>query len=166
MRGSRFSADSRALVRCGPCWSPTTRSSPTRPQRSSTGTGHRCLYRALAAVDGASVPERNAVEITQAGLAGACPVSRAALDMFCAMLGTFAGNAALSFGARDGVFIAGGIAPRIVAHLVRSEFRARFEAKGRFRAYVEAIPSRVIVHPDYTFLGLQSLAEPQAAGSG
>jgi glucokinase len=135
-------------------------------ERVLSGPGLENLYRALAAVDGASVPERGAVEITQAGLAGACPVSRAALDMFCAMLGTFAGNAALSFSARGGVFIAGGIAPRIVAHLVRSEFRARFEAKGRFRAYVAAIPSRVIVHPDYTFLGLQSLAERQAGESG
>jgi glucokinase len=135
-------------------------------ERALSGPGLENLYRALAAVDGASVPERNAVEITQAGLAGACPVGRAALDMFCAMLGTFAGNAALSFGARGGVFIAGGIAPRIVAHLVCSEFRARFEAKGRFRAYVEAIPSSVIVHPDYTFLGLRSLAERQAGGLG
>jgi glucokinase len=128
-------------------------------ERALSGPGLENLYRALAALDGAGVPERNAVAITRAGLAGTCPVSRAALDMFCAMLGTFAGNAALSFGARGGVFIAGGIAPRIVAHLARSEFRARFEAKGRFRAYMETIPSRVIVHPDYAFIGLTSLVE-------
>jgi glucokinase len=128
-------------------------------ERALSGPGLENLYRGLAALDGAEVPKRDAVAITQAGLAGTCAVSRAALDMFCAMLGTFAGNAALSFGACGGVFIAGGIAPRIVAHLARSEFRARFEAKGRFRAYMEAIPSRVIVHPDYAFIGLTSLLD-------
>jgi glucokinase len=75
------------------------------------------------------------------------------------MLGTFAGNAALSFGARGGVFIAGGIAPRIVDYLTRSEFRARFDAKGRFRSYMQAIPLNVIVHPDYAFIGLKALIE-------
>jgi glucokinase len=128
-------------------------------ERALSGHGLENLYRALAALDGASVPERDATAITQAGVAGTCPVSRAALDMFCALLGTFAGNAALSFGARGGVFIAGGIAPRIIDHLAKSELRARFDAKGRFRAYMEAIPVSVIVHPDYAFIGLRSLAE-------
>jgi glucokinase len=84
--------------------------------------------------------------------------SREALDMFCAMLGTIAGNAALTFGARGGVYIAGGIAPRITEYLARSQFRTRFEAKGRFRPYVAAISSSVIVHPEPAFIGLRSLA--------
>src|ERR1700736_2920288 len=126
-------------------------------ERALSGPGLENLYRAFAALDGAAVPERDATAITEGGVAGTCPVSRAALDMFCAMLGTFAGNAALSFGARGGVFIAGGIAPRIVDYLLRSELRARFDAKGRFRAYMEAIPLNVIVHPDYAFIGLKSL---------
>jgi glucokinase len=128
-------------------------------ERALSGAGLENLYRAIAALDGAAVRERDATAITQAGVAGTCPVSRAALDMFCAMLGTFAGNAALSFGARGGVFIAGGIAPRIVDYLMRSELRPRFDAKGRFRAYMEAIPLNVIVHPDYAFIGLRSLVE-------
>jgi glucokinase len=128
-------------------------------ERALSGPGLENLYRAIAAVDGAAVPERDATAITQAGVAGTCAVSRATLDMFCALLGTFAGNAALSFGARGGVFIAGGIAPRMVDYLLRSELRARFDAKGRFRAYMEAIPLNVIVHPDYAFIGLKSLVE-------
>jgi glucokinase len=128
-------------------------------ERALSGPGLENLYRAIAAVDGAAVPARDATAITQAGVAGTCPVSRAALDMFCAMLGTFAGNAALSFGARGGVFIAGGIAPRIVDYLLKSEFRARFDAKGRLREYVEAIPLNVIVHPDYAFIGLKALVD-------
>jgi glucokinase len=128
-------------------------------ERALSGPGLENLYRAIAALDGAAVGERDATAITQAGVAGTCPVSRAALDMFCAMLGTFAGNAALSFGARGGVFIAGGIAPRIIDYLLKSDLRARFDAKGRLRSYMESIPLNVIVHPDYAFIGLKSLIE-------
>ena len=128
-------------------------------ERALSGPGLENLYRAIAAVDGTGVVERDATAITQAGVAGTCPLSRAALDMFCAMLGTFAGNAALSFGARGGVFIAGGIAPRIVDYLINSELRARFDGKGRLRDYMQAIPLNVIVHPDYAFIGLKSLIE-------
>jgi glucokinase len=78
--------------------------------------------------------------------------------MFCAMLGTVAGNLALTFRARGGVYLAGGIAPRLADYLAQSEFGARFEAKGRFREYVESIPTTIIVNPDAAFLGLKSLA--------
>jgi glucokinase len=128
-------------------------------ERVLSGPGLENLYGAIAAVDRIAVPPRNAVEITKAALQGTCPTSRAALDMFCAMLGAFAGNVALTYGARGGVYIAGGIAPRIVSHLAASTFRQRFEQKGRFRAYLEAIPTHVIVHHAATFLGLKSLAE-------
>jgi glucokinase len=74
------------------------------------------------------------------------------------MLGTIAGNVALMFGARGGVYIAGGIAPRLTDFLARSEFRARFESKGRLRTYLASIPTSVIVHPAVTFLGLRSIA--------
>jgi glucokinase len=65
----------------------------------------------------------------------------------------------LTFGAQGGVYIAGGIAPRIVDFIAQSEFRERFEAKGRFQTYLEAIPTSVIMHPAATFLGLKSLIE-------
>jgi hypothetical protein len=104
-------------------------------------------------------PQRGAAEITQAGAEGRCPISKAALEMFCAMLGTFAGNIALTFGARGGVFIAGGIVPRITDYVARSQFRARFEAKGRLRPYLEALPVYVILNTDAAFLGLRSLAQ-------
>jgi glucokinase len=81
------------------------------------------------------------------------------------MLGTFAGNVALTYGALGGVYVAGGIAPRILDFLANSEFRSRFEQKGRLRAYLEAIPSQVIVHPAATFLGLTSLASKSACHS-
>lgn len=127
-------------------------------ERALSGPGLENLYGAIAALDGIDAPVRNAAEITNAALKGTCAVSRASLDMFCAMLGGFAGNVALTLGARGGVYIAGGIAPRIVDYLVGSEFRPRFEQKGRLRGYLKTIPSHVIIHPEATFLGLRSLA--------
>jgi glucokinase len=65
----------------------------------------------------------------------------------------------LTFGARGGAYIAGGIPPRIVDFMARSEFRNRFETKGRFQPYLEAVPSFMIVHPAAAFLGLMSLSD-------
>ena len=80
-----------------------------------------------------------------------------ALNTFCAFLGSFAGNVALTFSARGGVYIAGGISPRIVDFIRRSQFRARFENKGRYRDYLKPIPVYVITHPHAAFIGLRSL---------
>jgi glucokinase len=127
-------------------------------ERVVSGSGLENLYRAVVALDGVEAPQRDAAEITTAALNGECPIARAALELFCAMLGTIAGNVALTFGARGGVYIAGGIAPRITDFMARSDFRARFEHKGRFRTYLEAIPSSVIMHPAATFIGLSAIA--------
>ncbi len=127
-------------------------------ERALSGNGLENLYHAIASLESRTVPERSAAAITEAGIAGSCAVSRAALDTFCALLGEFAGNFALSFDAQGGVFIAGGIAPHLRDYLPQSRFRSRFEAKGRMRRYVEAIPVYLILHEDPAFIGLQSLA--------
>jgi len=127
-------------------------------ERVVSGSGLENLYRAVVALDGVYAPQRDAAEITTAALNCECPIARAALELFCAMLGSIAGNVALTFGARGGVYIAGGIAPRITDFMARSDFRARFEHKGRFRTYLEAIPSSVIMHPAATFIGLSAIA--------
>ena len=127
-------------------------------ERVLSGSGLENLYCAIAAIDEIDVPIRDASEITNAALHGTCLTSRAALDLFCAMLGGFARNVALTYGARGGIYIAGGIAPRILNYLERSQFRSRFEQKGRFQTYLESIPTQVIVHSAATFLGLMSLA--------
>ena len=128
-------------------------------ERVVSGDGLENIYQAICTLDGMDAPLRKAADITQAALDGTCPAAHAALDTFCALFGSFGGNVALMFGARGGVYIAGGIAPRIVEFMARSEFRARFESKGRLRAYLEAIPSNVIMHPATTFIGLKSHAE-------
>ena len=67
-----------------------------------------------------------------------------AVDLFFALLGTVAGNLALSLGARGGMYIGGGIVPRLGERIDRSSFRERFEAKGRFRDYLRGIPTYVV----------------------
>ena len=80
------------------------------------------------------------------------------LARFCAILGSVAGDIALTLGARGGVYIAGGIAPRILPFLKASPFRERFERKGRFKDYMAAIPTKVILHKHAALLGAARVA--------
>jgi glucokinase len=83
-------------------------------------------------------------EIVERGLSGQDDTSSRTIDSFCALLGSFAGNVALTLGARGGVYIGGGIVPRLGQRFFESRFRERFEAKGRFQAYLQAIPTQLI----------------------
>ena len=124
-----------------------------------SGGGLENLHQALATLGDLALPRRRAAEITRAGIEGTCPISRAAIDMFCAMLGTVAGNLALTLGAKGGIFIAGGILRQMPEFLARSQFRARFEDKGRLHAYLEPISVWLILDEDAAFVGLHALAE-------
>ena len=128
-------------------------------ERVLSGNGLENLYQALAVMDGRTQPHRRAPEIARDGVDGSCATSRAAIDMFCAMLGTVAGNLALTLGAKGGIYIAGGILRQIPDYLAASQFRARFEDKGRFQSYLAAIPTYLVLEDDVAFLGLRTLAE-------
>ena len=130
-------------------------------ERALSGDGLENIYQAIAAAEGINTTPCNAAEITKNALNGGSQIAVAAIETFCALLGSFAGSVALTFGARGGVYIAGGIAPRIIGFLARSQFRRRFEAKGRFRSYLGSVPTNVIVHPAATFVGLKSLVQRQ-----
>jgi glucokinase len=132
-------------------------------ERVLSGMGLVELYTALCELHGRKAAARDPAGVTTAALDGSCPVCVAAVDMFCAMLGTVAGNLALTVGARGGVFVAGGIVPRLGEGFDRSAFRERFEAKGRMRAWLDAVPAFVITHPYPAFVGLESLFAPQPA---
>lgn len=132
-------------------------------ERVLSGDGLVNLHRALAERDGVAVEPIAPATITERAVAGSDPRCVETLETFCAMLGTVAGDLALTFGARGGVYIAGGIVPRFTGYFAGSRFRERFEAKGRFQDYLAAIPVRVITHPDPAFVGLIALAERQAA---
>jgi glucokinase len=119
-------------------------------ERVLSGPGLVNLYNALAAVEGVPAAQYTAAQITDAGADTLC---RETTEMFCAMLGTVAGDLALTLGAKGGVYIGGGIVPRLGERFAASQFRARFEAKGRFQDYLAAIPTYVVTNKLPAFLG-------------
>ncbi len=127
-------------------------------ERLLSGSGLVALYEALAEADGRASERLTPAEVTERALAESDPHCHGALSRFCALLGGVAGDLALTLGARGGLFVAGGIAPRILPFLQASDFRQRFEDKGRFRAYLEAIPSLVITHKSPALVGLIAVA--------
>ena len=122
-------------------------------ERCLSGPGLVNLYNSLAALDQVRATAYTAAQITDRETCLIDPLCREASDMFCAMLGSFAGNLALTLGARGGVYIAGGIVPRLGARFADSQFRERFAAKGRMSHIVEAIPTFVVTHKMPAFLG-------------
>jgi glucokinase len=115
-------------------------------ERAVSGQGLEALHAALVVLAGPPTGAAlTAAEISERALAGADAPCVEALALFCAFLGNVAGNLALTLGARGGVYIGGGIVPRLGDAFARSPFRERFEDKGRFRGYLEPIPVWVIV---------------------
>jgi len=133
-------------------------------ERAVSGPGLAAVYQALCAIDHAACGEVVAEDITQAALQANEPRAAEALNMMCAFLGTVAGNLALTLGALGGIYLAGGIVPRLGTFFDASPFRERFEDKGRFREYVSAIPTFVIVsETSPALLGVQRALD---AGNG
>ena len=114
------------------------------PERLLSGPGLVNAYTALAEIQGWRAENLAPADITDRAMAESCPHCIEVLELFCGALGTAAGNLAITLGARGGVYIGGGIIPRLGQLFDRSSFRARFETKGRFSAYLAAIPTWVI----------------------
>ncbi len=124
-------------------------------ERVLSGPGLVNLHDAISHLNGSGPPApATPAEIADRALCATCPVCKETLDVFFEMLGTTASNLALSLGARGGVFIAGGIVPKLADAFSNSGFRRRFEDKGRFKDYLSAIPTFVITHEFPAFLGL------------
>jgi glucokinase len=126
-------------------------------ERVLSGPGLVNLYGALCKLAGAPVGPLTAEQISDPATRMDDRFAREATEMFCAMLGTVAGNLALTLGARGGVYIAGGIVPKLEPTFAQSAFRQRFEAKGRFHAYLAEIPTYVVVRPFAALLGAAKL---------
>jgi glucokinase len=126
-------------------------------ERALSGPGLVNLYNTVAQLDGIPARGYTAAQITDLAIRAEDPLCVETTTMFCAMLGTMAGNLALTLGARGGVYIGGGIVPKLGQTFVDSPFRERFEAKGRFQAYLSAIPTFVVTHPLPAFLGCAAL---------
>ena len=109
-----------------------------------SGAGIVKIHQTLASIAGQSVPALEPSRISQRALNGSDPLCVEALSIFCAVLGAVAGDTALIQGATGGVYLGGGIAPKIKSLLLNSRFRERFCAKGVMSAYLERIPIRMI----------------------
>lgn len=113
-------------------------------ERLVSGMGLVNLYQAIALLEGTEAQFLTPPDITERGTNGTCPLCLEALQTFCGILGTAAGNLVLALGATAGVYIGGGIVPRLGDFFDASPFRQRFEQKGRFSVYLAAVPSYVI----------------------
>ncbi len=118
-----------------------------------SGPGLKRLYQALCAIDDHRAEAFDAPQIQALAVAGDDEYCAQALAMFCGLLGSAAGDQALATGARGGVYLAGGILPRFKDYLIASGFRQRFEAKGKMRPYVTAIPTLLITDTRCGLLG-------------
>ncbi|KQT61442.1 glucokinase [Methylobacterium sp. Leaf456] len=124
-----------------------------------SGPGLSRLHAAIRTVrGGGDGPALDPAEITRTGLSGEDSHAREALDLFARLLGRVCGDLALTFLATGGVYIGGGIAPRIVPVLRAGGFRDAFERKAPFAAQMRDIPTSVITVKDPAFGGLAALA--------
>jgi glucokinase len=125
-------------------------------ERLLSGPGLLKIYLALAQISGRESTLHNPEDVS-ALASRREPLARQAMGIFYSLLGTVAGNLAVTLGARGGIYIGGGIIPKLVEPFERSDFRARFVAKGRYRDYLEAIPTYLITEPTPAFIGLRKL---------
>jgi glucokinase len=130
-------------------------------ERLISGPGMEIIYRALALRNGvtdlSSLPQRDAAAIVEGALEQKDPLCLEVLECFASMLGGAAANLAVTLGAFGGIFIGGGIVPRIAEWFKTSPFRTRFEAKGRFSSYLAQIPTYVIMMPTPALYGVSSI---------
>ena len=126
------------------------------------GLGLVNLYRAVAAADGATPRFTTPAEITGAALERSDPIAEEALETFVTCLGRTAGDLALVFMSRGGVYLTGGIAQKIVPALKSGAFRAAFEDKAPHKELMHAMPVFVITHPLAALAGLAAFARTPA----
>lgn len=125
-------------------------------ERLLSGIGLNIVYRALAEFAGAKPEELSVPEIMRRAITQECRICARTVESFCKMLGTAAANVALTIGATGGIYIGGGIVPRLGERFIQSGFRRRFEDGGRFSAYLVKIPTVVITAEYPTFQGLSA----------
>ncbi len=133
-------------------------------ERLISGPGMEIIYRALAERAGKKVTPRSSPEIISGALDDNDPLCLEVLECFCNMLGGAAANLAVTLGSFGGIFIGGGIVPRMAELFAKSGFRARFEAKGRFTDYLSQIPTYVIITPNPAFYGVATILSEHLRG--
>jgi glucokinase len=126
-------------------------------ERLVSGTGVKTIYEALAQYRSQEAMAIDTPEIVARALAQSDPLCMETIECFCAMLGTVAANIAVTLGALGGIYIGGGVVPRLGDYFARSPFRTRFENKGRFSAYTAQIPTYVINAPYPALVGTATI---------
>ncbi|MGK0271470.1 MAG: glucokinase [Cocleimonas sp.] len=134
-----------------------------------SGAGLSLLYQSISQLKGVNSLRLDPEQISLKAVNGSCPIASEALSIFCQVLGSVAGNLALTLGSRGGVYIGGGIVPKVLEYFSASDFRIRFEQKGRFTKYLSGIPTYVItakypaltgaafsLNPEYKEIGITS----------
>ena len=134
-------------------------------ERLVSGSGLVNIRQALDEMAGDPPRELQPHEVT-AGAANGDARCRHALDIFCAVFGAIAGDLALTLGAWDGVFLTGGLVPRLLGELQASAFRRRFEAKGRFAEAMARVPTVAVLHPQAGLLGAAAFARDELSRNG
>jgi glucokinase len=130
-------------------------------ERVLSGPGLVNLYRALCTLEKLTPEALIPAQVTQRALAGSCRVCLEAVSTFCALLGTLAGDLVLTLGALGGVYIGGGVVPKLGEFFTRSRFRDRFEDKGRYSSFLAEVPAYVITARLPAFIGLaHSFSDP------
>lgn len=123
------------------CWS---KFSHVSAERLVSGMGLQNLYQTICQLEQTEARPLQPAEISSLGRSDSDPHCAEALAIFCALLGSVAGDLVLTLGAFRGLYIGGGIVPKLGKYFETSDFRQRFEAKGRFRPHLEQVPVFVI----------------------
>jgi len=126
-------------------------------ERLVCGPGLVNIHRALCEIAGVDPGLPEPKDITARAAQGD-PLGMRAVDVFCAVFGAISGDLVLTLGAWDGVFLTGGLVPRMLDSLRHSGFRQRFEYKGRFSPNMAQVPSLAVVHPRAGLLGAAAWA--------
>ncbi|WP_174803999.1 glucokinase [Martelella limonii] len=122
------------------------------------GRGMVNLYNAVCAADGIEPKPFEPKDVSQHGLDKTDPQATETLSLFATYLGRLAGDMAMVFMARGGVYLAGGISEKILPALKSPEFRAAFEDKAPHTRLLAAIPTYVVTHPLAALFGLATYA--------
>jgi len=122
-------------------------------ERVASGPGLTNIYQFLACRAGCESKDDSPDAISKRALSTADPIATDAVNLFLGIVGSFAGDAAMMFGARGGVFLGGGILPRLVPLLGKSGFFKKFDEKGRHSDWMAKIPIDLIVNDKAALLG-------------
>ena len=122
-------------------------------ERLLSGKGIFNIYRSLCTINNIERAYETPAEVAAAAEQGKDELALQSLNMFCSGMGSASGNLALTYGAKGGIYIAGGVVPKFIDFFINSDFRHKFEEKGRFVSYLKPIPIYIVVRENLGLLG-------------